>query len=92
MRKGCFAAGITAALMLPAMAVGTALAQAVEPVGAGVSPQRALLDRYCVTCHNERVVAGNGTGMIAEQLRLVGLALDSADGDNVAADPELWEQ
>ena len=54
-RKGCFAAGIVAALALPAMAVGTAFAQGGEPAGAGVSPQRALLDRYCVTCHNTSV-------------------------------------
>ena len=92
MRKIWFAAGVAAVLMLPAAAVETAFAQAAEPAAASVSPQRALLDRYCVTCHNERVVAGNGTGMIAEQLRLVGLALDAADVDDVAHDPELWEK
>ena len=30
--------------------------------------------------------------MMAEQLQLVGLALDVADIDNVAEDPELWEK
>ena len=89
MHTGWFVAGV-AALLLPAAAVGTAFAQAGEPAAA--SPQRALLDRYCVTCHNERVVAGAGAGMMAEQLRLVGLALDSADVDDVAAAPELWEK
>ena len=92
MRKRCLAAGFAAALTLSATAVGTALAQAGEPAEAVVSPQRALVDRYCVTCHNERIVAGNGTGMIAEQLRLVGLALDAADVDDVSEDPELWEK
>ncbi len=87
-----FAAGVALALALPFPAVGTAFAQAAEPAAAAVSPQRALLDRYCVTCHNERVVAGNGRGMMAEQLRLVGLALDAADVDNVAEEPELWEK
>ena len=87
-----FAAGVALALVLPFSAVGTAFAQAAEPAAAAVSPQRALLDRYCVTCHNERVVAGNGRGMMAEQLRLVGLALDAADVDNVAEEPELWEK
>jgi len=82
---GWFVAGV-AALLPPA----AAFAQAGEPAAA--SPQRALLDRYCVTCHNERVVAGAGAGMMAEQLRLVGLALDSADVDDVAAAPELWEK
>ena len=92
MRRGWFAAVVAAALTLSPVAAGTAFAQAGEPAGAGVSPQRALLDRYCVTCHNERVVAGAGAGMMAEQLRLVGLALDSADVDDVAADPALWEK
>ena len=85
MHTGWFVAGV-AALLPPA----SAFAQAGEPAAA--SPQRALLDRYCVTCHNERVVAGAGAGMMAEQLRLVGLALDSADVDDVAAAPELWEK
>ena len=85
MHTGWFVAGV-AALLPPAVA----FAQAGEPAAA--SPQRALLDRYCVTCHNERVVAGAGAGMMAEQLRLVGLALDSADVDDVAAAPELWEK
>ena len=85
MHTGWFVAGV-AALLPPA----AAFAQAGEPAAA--SPQRALLDRYCVTCHNERVVAGAGAGMMAEQLRLVGLALDSADVDDVAAAPELWEK
>ena len=92
MRKGWFAAGVAVVFTLPAAAAGTAFAQAEESAAAAVSPQRALVNRYCVTCHNERVVAGNGSGMMAEQLRLVGLALDSADVDNVAADPELWEK
>ena len=85
MHTGWFVAGV-AALLPPA----AAFAQAGEPAAA--SPQRALLDRYCVTCHNERVVAGAGAGMMAEQLRLVGLALDSADVDDVAAAPDLWEK
>ena len=91
MRKRWFAAGIAVTLTLSSAAAGTAFAQAGESAGA-MSPQRALLNRYCVTCHNERVVAGNGSGMMAEQLRLVGLALDSADVDNVAEHPELWEK
>src|ERR1051326_7706692 len=46
---------------------------------AAVSPQRALLNQYCVTCHNERV-------------KTAGLVLDKADVDHVAADPALWEK
>ena len=43
------------------------------------APQRALLDRYCVTCHNER-------------LHTAGLTLEKADVANVGADAALWEK
>ncbi len=43
------------------------------------SSQRALLDRYCVTCHNQR-------------LRTAELTLDSIDVDDVGAHPEIWEK
>ena len=43
------------------------------------SPQRALLDTYCVTCHNQRLKTG-------------GLTLDNADVANVDENPELWEK
>ena len=63
-----------------------------EQVEATASAQQNLLNQYCVGCHNERVVSGQGSGMMAEQLRLVGLALDAANVDNVSEDPELWEK
>ena len=43
------------------------------------SPQRALLDRYCVTCHNET-------------LKTAGLTLDTLDLSNVGDAPEVWEK
>ena len=43
------------------------------------SPHRAMLDQYCVTCHNERLLTG-------------GLALDVADIHDVRENPELWEK
>ena len=46
---------------------------------AAVSPQRALVNKYCVTCHNDT-------------MKTAGLALDKADVDHVAADPDLWEK
>ena len=55
-----------------------ALAAAV-PAEAQELDHRALLDRYCVTCHNER-------------LRTAELQLDTADVTDVAADPALWEK
>src|SRR5215213_4954559 len=43
------------------------------------SAHRALVNRYCVTCHNEKV-------------KTAGLLLDKANLENVAADGELWEK
>jgi len=51
-----------------------AAAQAVPP-----SDARRLLDRYCVTCHNER-------------LKTAGLRLDQIDVANPAANGEVWEK
>ena len=43
------------------------------------SSDRALVNQYCIRCHNERTKAG-------------GLALDTADADNVKASAEAWEK
>ena len=43
------------------------------------TPERALLDRYCVTCHNDA-------------LRTAGLALDTLDLARVGDHPRVWEQ
>jgi mono/diheme cytochrome c family protein len=52
---------------------------AVAQDTAAPSEQRALLNRYCVTCHNER-------------LRTAGLTLDTADVDAVSEHAEIWEK
>src|SRR5215475_3904352 len=44
-----------------------------------VSPQRVLLEKYCVTCHNQR-------------LKTAGLLLDRTNVDDVGTAPELWEK
>ena len=60
------------------------------------SPQsvRSLLDRYCVSCHNEgRVGAAGGAGSVLDaQLRETGLALDTVNVDRPSADAERWER
>src|SRR5438552_3591057 len=43
------------------------------------SPDRALLNKYCVGCHNER-------------LKTAGLLLDKASLDRVGDDPMMWEK
>ncbi|MYK89309.1 MAG: hypothetical protein F4018_13775, partial [Acidobacteria bacterium] len=67
-------------------AAPTALVQAPRAVGAAPAAaapddHAALVQRYCVTCHNGR-------------LRTAGLALDAVEvtAEHVAAHPELWER
>ncbi|MXY26420.1 MAG: DUF1592 domain-containing protein [Acidobacteria bacterium] len=62
-------------VLLGTLAAGTASAQ-----GGGQDPetQQALLDRYCVTCHNDRLQTGN-------------LSLEGVDVVNPETDPALWE-
>jgi mono/diheme cytochrome c family protein len=55
--------------------------QSSSPIGA-VSPassHRAMLDRYCVTCHNQRLVTA-------------GLKLDDADVAHPGEGAEIWEK
>ena len=47
--------------------------------GSAQSPQRALLDKYCVTCHNQNLKTAN-------------LMLDQLDPAQVSSDPEAWEK
>ena len=52
---------------------------ATAPSGTAVSPQRALVDQYCVTCHNDRQKTG-------------GLSLAAEDMAEVPANAEVWEK
>jgi mono/diheme cytochrome c family protein len=52
---------------------------AQQGAATGVSPERALLNRYCVGCHNPRLKSGN-------------LVLDAIDVSKVADDPDTWEK
>ena len=67
---------LTAALLWIA-ATGMAAAPAAAPAIGGDS--RAVLDQYCVTCHNER-------------LKTAGLVLDQADPSKRAERPKVWEK
>jgi hypothetical protein len=63
---------VTLTLLLP----GTASAQVQQHEK---SPQRALLDRYCVTCHNER-------------LKTAGVTFDTMDLSHVETGARIWEE
>ena len=69
-------------ILFVAAASGWAAGQgqgATSAAPAVASPQRALLNRYCVTCHNER-------------LKTADLMLDRADVENVSAAAPVWEK
>jgi mono/diheme cytochrome c family protein len=74
-----FAVGVTALLF------ASGRARAVEPqasapaASAPTSAERALINQYCVTCHNSRAKAGD-------------LVLDTADPARAREDPALWEK
>ncbi len=79
------AAAVVAALVTGWLASDVAAQTATE--------YRALLDEYCVTCHNERVVSGQNERPtpLNSQLRAVGLTLDALDLSAVADDGDRWE-
>ena len=68
-----------AAFTVGSIALGVSAAAGQPASGGGASAERALLDRYCVACHNER-------------MRVADLTLDTADVDDVGAHPEVWEK
>ena len=69
-----------AATVCTIVLAGTAVETASAQTAAGPSP-RAVLDRYCVTCHNDR-------------LRTGGLTLDatSVDADDPSRHADVWER
>ena len=67
---------VLGAVCLAGMAAAAAPLPAAGQTGA---PSRALLDRYCVTCHNER-------------LQTAGVMFDQVDIGDVAAHRELFEK
>ena len=77
------ACAVFAAWLALPIAPGTApvQAQAPAPVPAAAAAHRAVLDRYCVTCHNE---AARARGSVP-------VALDRLDLANVGANAATWE-
>src|SRR5687767_2386095 len=71
------------ALYVNGRAQGTPPTQPSQSSGGATSStgkiDRALLDRYCVTCHNDR-------------LKTAELSLTGVDPGNVETAPEIWEK
>ena len=80
MRVSIFALFISAYIFAALSSAQTAARQ-TQPGPAPKMPPapRAVLDRYCVTCHSQR-------------LRTAGLALDSLDVTKPGANPDVWER
>ncbi len=67
-------------LALAAGILGHAAAAAAQPpTGGPAEPHGAVLKRYCLGCHNERLLTA-------------GLALDTVDMTDVGAHPDVWEK
>ncbi len=62
-----------------AVAAAMAAAMLVPPAAEAQAPSREMLDRYCVTCHNER-------------LQTAGLMLDQLDLSDIAGNAEMLEK
>ncbi len=59
--------------------VGIVFGIAAGCLSAGAADPRALLDKYCITCHNQ-------------QSKIAGLMLDETDVSHTEANPEIWEK
>ena len=78
MKKLLFLTGVVVILVTLGYRPATGQSQKAAP-GAALAPPRALLDQYCVTCHNSKTRTG-------------GLALDAVDPAHIADNTEVWEK
>jgi hypothetical protein len=79
LKTGVILSAVASAAVVSALTVPQAATpQAVPGAPAGVS-DRAVLDQYCVTCHNQRLKTG-------------GLSLEGLDAASAGARPDVWEK
>src|SRR5262245_27650531 len=90
MARRVFSVAVSATLLCGALFVEALQAQQPSTSSPPTAPssilppppsQRAILNQYCVPCHNERNKTNAG-----------GMALDTIDPANVAAGAEIWER
>jgi len=77
MKRFIFASALVVLIASPAFLQNRAVGQ--TPAAAGPDPHRAMLNTYCVGCHNTRVRSG-------------GIAFDSLDLQAAADDAQIWEK
>ena len=78
-RAAALALLVGVSLSLSDIGVQTAPGRPQPAPAAGAADTRAMLDRYCVGCHNERLLTG-------------GLALDTIDAATPATNTAVWER
>lgn len=71
--------GFVAVVSIYLTSAGLSQVDAQQSAVSSAEPQRALLDQYCVLCHNET-------------LKTAGLLLDKVDVAHVNKDPMIWEK
>src|SRR5688572_10349946 len=72
---GCLAIAVVWATASHVQALG----RQPQPAETRIAESRAVIDRYCVTCHNQKAKAG-------------GLTLDTLDVTQVGEKAETWEK
>src|SRR5215475_14937691 len=77
MRRSILA--ILGTVLVCCLTLSSAASQQASVATNPAAAYRALLDQYCVTCHNERA-------------KTAGLMLDKMDLDHVAENAETWEK
>lgn len=70
---------VTVAMIVAGLVGPVPLAAQVASPPGDTDPHSTVIRRYCVGCHNERLLTGN-------------LALDSLDISEVSHNPEVWEK
>ena len=75
------AGGWLAAILLSAGHIQAAAPAQQQPERSPVAPQ-AILQRYCLTCHNQNL----------KERGTVPIAFDTLNVSNVSADAEVWEK
>src|ERR1700730_11516809 len=87
MTKGVLAVGCAAIVWAVSAVTGqtSGLQPQPTPPAAPLSAERALVNQYCVSCHNQRAKA-------AGQEAARKIALDQLDVDRVGENPEAWER
>ena len=74
--------------------IASSVSSTVEAREANAGFIEETVNRYCLACHNARIVNGRDAprSMQVSQLRLAGLAFDTLDVRRIADDTDAWER